>query len=527
MAGDSVRSRPEFEVLPVRTLLGLGLVAFCLLLAGCRLPSVRPRSDSSGAPFDPGKASPSGGGTSTTPGSSTDDSSGGVEGKVTSGNNLPPNINGFLAGQVLDAYNRRLPGARIEIVDLDDQKDKAPLTRAADPDGYFRIAGLNPGHKYLLVARYDAGSRLQEGRIRVIPPNIKVAIYADEIDGAPRAGSQGGAGDGENRPAPEKAPEKAPRSTEKGTDKSAGPAARLEAPIRTPADRALPAGEQTRGTGASVPSPVVPRADPSGKAETPSKTRREQIGKEPGAAPGGEWNRFPSRDVSIPSMPGRELPPSRTPDARPVIPPPPSQQDRSGGAQASPPSMPSASMSIPGSPPLSGQAAGRPDRFDQPARPPFCAREGRRVHNLALSDLDGETWELRRHRRGRLVLLDFWATHCPPCLNSIPHLKTLQQKYGSYGLSVVGVAYENSSLSLSQQVERIRGVQGRLNVNYLTLLGGGPNCPVKTQLEVSALPTLILLDESGTIVWRSEGLDPQKLYDLEMAVRRSLRMPLN
>jgi thiol-disulfide isomerase/thioredoxin len=158
---------------------------------------------------------------------------------------------------------------------------------------------------------------------------------------------------------------------------------------------------------------------------------------------------------------------------------------------------------------------------------PSCAREGRKVHNLALSDLDGETWELRRHRSGRLVLLDFWSTTCAPCRNSIPHLVTLQQKYGSYGLSVVGIAYESSSLTLPQQAERVRGVRGRFNANYLMLLGGGPTCPVRTQLEVSVFPTLVLLDETGTIVWRSEGLDPQKLYDLEMAIRRGLRMPLN
>jgi thiol-disulfide isomerase/thioredoxin len=151
---------------------------------------------------------------------------------------------------------------------------------------------------------------------------------------------------------------------------------------------------------------------------------------------------------------------------------------------------------------------------------------GRKLDNFALYAVDGKVWEFRKQRKGRLVLLDFWYSTCLPCRYALPHLVELQRKYGTFGLEVVGIAYEKGSPA--EQVRKVREVAARLGVNYPLLLGGGSTdpCPVKRQFEVSAFPTAVLLDETGTIVWRSEGLDARSLYDLEMEVRRQLGMRL-
>jgi thiol-disulfide isomerase/thioredoxin len=157
-----------------------------------------------------------------------------------------------------------------------------------------------------------------------------------------------------------------------------------------------------------------------------------------------------------------------------------------------------------------------------PARPPvpYCQLTGRQLYNFALNDLNGQPWEFRQHR-GRLVLLDFWGTWCLPCQNAIPHLRILQHQYGPAGLEVIGIAYETGTLL--QQIQRVNLVAGRLQVNYRLLLGGDRDrCPVRTQFQVSAWPTLVLLDETGTIVWRSEGVDPQKWQDLDLVIRQRL-----
>src|SRR5205823_9687359 len=68
-----------------------------------------------------------------------------------------------------------------------------------------------------------------------------------------------------------------------------------------------------------------------------------------------------------------------------------------------------------------------------PTRVPSCILTGETLHNFALNDLSGQPWEFRSHR-GRVVLIDFWGTWCLPCLQSIPHLRILQDRYGPYGL---------------------------------------------------------------------------------------------
>jgi hypothetical protein len=54
------------------------------------------------------------------------------------------------------------------------------------------------------------------------------------------------------------------------------------------------------------------------------------------------------------------------------------------------------------------------------------------------------------------------------------------------------------------------------------LLGQGDHCPVKNALAVHSFPTLILLDEQGNILWRTEGLDSSQLAQLENEIRRRL-----
>jgi thiol-disulfide isomerase/thioredoxin len=151
---------------------------------------------------------------------------------------------------------------------------------------------------------------------------------------------------------------------------------------------------------------------------------------------------------------------------------------------------------------------------------PFCVLTGRKLDNFALNDLNGQPWEYRKDRRGKLVLLDFWKTSCVPCLHAIPHLNGWRQTYGPYGLEVVGIAYETGSHE--EKVRRIRSL--RYSPAYTVLLGTSPaeRCPVKNQFQALYFPTLVLLDETGQIVWRGEGLDAQQLRELEFEIKRRL-----
>jgi thiol-disulfide isomerase/thioredoxin len=131
-----------------------------------------------------------------------------------------------------------------------------------------------------------------------------------------------------------------------------------------------------------------------------------------------------------------------------------------------------------------------------------------------------QKWELKNQARGKLLLLDFWKTNCPPCLQEIANLNVIASKFSSQGLEVVGISYEDAGESLSQ-AHHVTVVAQQWRANYQILLGGGTNCPLKRDLNVRAYPTLVLLNENGLVVWRHEGaLDAASRAELEFAIKR-------
>jgi thiol-disulfide isomerase/thioredoxin len=157
---------------------------------------------------------------------------------------------------------------------------------------------------------------------------------------------------------------------------------------------------------------------------------------------------------------------------------------------------------------------------------PFCVLIGRKLDNFALYDLNHQVWEYRRDRKGRLVLLDFWFSSCPSCLQAIPHLSALHRQYSSYGLEVVGIAGEPSTKP-AEQAQKAAALRSRYNIPYTLLVAGGGAgpCPVQTQFQVQVYPTLVLLDDSGQIVWRSEGLEGNARLELQREINRRLGIP--
>jgi thiol-disulfide isomerase/thioredoxin len=177
--------------------------------------------------------------------------------------------------------------------------------------------------------------------------------------------------------------------------------------------------------------------------------------------------------------------------------------------------VPGATLSTPISPSPLSVATG-------PAPLPSSVLIGKRLENFALYDLTLQPWEFRNQRYGKLVLLDFWKTNCPPCLQEIPTLKMLGDQFGPQGLQLVGIAYEDSG-NLVNKANAVTAVTQRWGMNYQVLLGAGNSCPLKRDMDVRAFPTLILLDENGVVVWRHEGeLTRSKYADLEFAIKRRL-----
>ena len=90
-------------------------------------------------------------------------------------------------------------------------------------------------------------------------------------------------------------------------------------------------------------------------------------------------------------------------------------------------------------------------------------QERRPAPDFSLAQLDGQQLQLSSYR-GKVVLLDFWATWCVPCREETPHLVELQQKYGDRGLQIIGVSMDDSA-------DPVSGFYREFHINYPVVMG--------------------------------------------------------
>jgi len=115
-----------------------------------------------------------------------------------------------------------------------------------------------------------------------------------------------------------------------------------------------------------------------------------------------------------------------------------------------------------------------------------------------LLDLTGE---LRRPDdwAGQVVVLNFWASWCPPCIKEMPEFVALQTEYGEQGLQFVGIAVESEAAA--------RAFLQKVPVNYPILLGELEGIPIAQAYgnTIGALPYTVVIDRDGSISARRPG----------------------
>ncbi len=140
---------------------------------------------------------------------------------------------------------------------------------------------------------------------------------------------------------------------------------------------------------------------------------------------------------------------------------------------------------------------------------------GKRLE-VAAQDLDGRPVRIDGGR-GRVLVVDFFASWCQPCKVQLPHLDAMEKQLRDQGLEVYGVSFD-------EDLAAIRGFASQMAVGFPVLWdrGGDRLAPV---LSIQRLPTTLVVDRSGTIRNVHLGYDAREGERLESEVRALLKEP--
>jgi thiol-disulfide isomerase/thioredoxin len=126
-----------------------------------------------------------------------------------------------------------------------------------------------------------------------------------------------------------------------------------------------------------------------------------------------------------------------------------------------------------------------------PLAPPLAAPD------FTLNDMDDKPHALHDYR-GKVILINFWATWCPPCRKEMPALEALYQKLGNESFAVLAV-------NQWEDADHVFAYTGDLNVFPTFPILFDPESAISEKYGVKGLPTSFLIDKKGQLVYRAVG----------------------
>lgn len=162
----------------------------------------------------------------------------------------------------------------------------------------------------------------------------------------------------------------------------------------------------------------------------------------------------------------------------------------------------------------------QPPRTSLPM-PPVSAAHG--SGGATTTNANAQSWTMLDGRRarateykGKVLVLDFWATYCPPCREEVPHLIALQKRYGAQGLNVVGL-----NVGGAEDRPKVPGFVQEFKISYPL---GYPDDELANAVfaDTDAIPQTYVFDRNGRLVKRFVGYDGAAASALETAVQTAL-----
>jgi len=129
--------------------------------------------------------------------------------------------------------------------------------------------------------------------------------------------------------------------------------------------------------------------------------------------------------------------------------------------------------------------------------------------DFQLTDLEGNTVKLSDYK-GKVVILDFWATWCPPCVKEIPHFNKLTKKFGKKGLVALGVSVDRDGLKAVEKFKSKNAIDYRVAISndttYKTYQSYLP------EEERGGIPFTFVIDKEGYIREHFVGYRPMEVF---------------
>jgi thiol-disulfide isomerase/thioredoxin len=127
-----------------------------------------------------------------------------------------------------------------------------------------------------------------------------------------------------------------------------------------------------------------------------------------------------------------------------------------------------------------------------------AGRDGGPLLAIALPDTDGKEQPLGQWK-GKVLVVNFWATWCAPCREEMPEFVRVQAEMGPKGLQFVGIAVD--------QADKVKQFAAEIKLNYPALIGGYGAMELSKTLgnNLMALPFTVILDRSGRVVHTQLG----------------------
>lgn len=132
---------------------------------------------------------------------------------------------------------------------------------------------------------------------------------------------------------------------------------------------------------------------------------------------------------------------------------------------------------------------------------------GSAAPGFTLKDINGRNVSLSDFK-GKVIILDFWATWCPPCREEIPDFIALQNEYGKKGLQILGISVDREGL------KAVKPFYENMKMNYPVLLTDG-----KIEAAyggIRGIPTTFIIDKNGKIVKKYVGFQPKSVFEKDI-----------